>query len=67
MGRRTSQIEDKSFRDLLFDNMDFELDASVVLDWVMENFLPEDVFSNDELVEWAYDNNFVQSQEEKEE
>ena len=67
MARQTSALEDISFRELLRDNLEtLEIDATGILDWVRENFLPEDIFDKEELAEWADDNNFVRSQDEEE-
>ena len=66
MARRTSALEDISFRELLRDNLEtLEIDATGILDWVGENFLPEDIFDNEKLAEWAESNGFVQSQDEE--
>ena len=59
MARQTSSIEDKNFKDMLFESAEFDFDALRVLDWVEEYFLPEDVFSNEELAAWASDNDFM--------
>ena len=68
MARETSALEDISFRELLRDELEaLEMDATGILDWVGENFLPEDVFDNDSLAEWAEFNGFVQSQVKEEE
>ena len=68
MARQTSALEDISFRELLRDNLEaLEIDATGILDWVRENFLPEDIFDKEELAEWAESNGFVQSQVKDEE
>lgn len=48
---RTSYQEDSSFVKALADVMN--VDASFVLDWVAENFEPEDVFEYSALTAWA--------------
>ena len=68
MARQTSALEDISFRELLRDYLEsLEMDATGILDWVGENFLPRDVFDNASLAEWAELYGFVQSQVKDEE
>ena len=30
-----------------------------IIEWVRDNYAPEDIYSEDELREWAFDNGFV--------
>lgn len=41
-----------------------ELEDSDILEWVEENFQPEDVFSLDTLRDWARADGFVEGEEE---
>lgn len=38
-----------------------DLDADKILAWVKESFLPEEVFDDGELKEWAEENNYVKA------
>lgn len=51
----TRSVDDVEFTKALVKELG-TLDASFVLEWVRENFVPEDVFSNDALEDWAYAN-----------
>ena len=61
----TTSQQDRELTDILMNNMSISLDASIILDWVAEAFTPEDIFSREELSHWAWDNGFVEEEEEK--
>jgi hypothetical protein len=59
MPRATSSQEDKDFGELLKESVDFSgMDASWVLEWVADNFAPEEVFEDSVLEAWAEDNGY---------
>lgn len=37
-----------------------EIDDSVVKEYVKDNFVPDEIFDDDELRSWALDNGFVE-------
>lgn len=65
MGRgkmmRTTSREDGEFESLIKERIDLG-DASWVLDWIAENFEPEDVYSRDNLANWAIENGFIEEE-----
>ena len=40
------------------------IDARVVLDWVEDNFLPEEIFSEEALARWADENDYKQAEQD---
>ncbi len=72
MARATRYWEDEALAgelmNLIGDNITVEVtaltvDASRVLDYIAENFNPEDVFDPDVLRDWALANDFVEKEE----
>ena len=51
------QLEQSEVIDNIVDN--FAGDTNWIIDWVVDNFDPEDVFSVDALEEWAKDNDWT--------
>jgi len=41
------------------------IDADVILDWVEDNFVPEEVFDTDKLERWANDNDYHQAPDDE--
>ena len=67
---QTTGNQDRLFRQMLFESFDeygilekikeqFESDSSWVLDWITNNFEPDDVFAAAELSKWAEANGYV--------
>lgn len=56
---RTTMSQDKEFIKALLENI--SIDASFVLDWVSDNFIPEEVFEICYLEEWAEDNGYIKA------
>jgi hypothetical protein len=65
----TTGSQDRDFNYLLFGQFSpntifdalrdlFLIDSSFVLDWVRDNFTPEEIFSSKELEQWAKDNGY---------
>lgn len=54
----TTTAMDANFEALVKERIDLG-DASWVLDWINENFTPEDVFDRDTLDKWASDNDWT--------
>lgn len=56
--RSTSVAQDKSLAGLIQDDatITIEMDATKVLEWVADNFEPDEVFDDDKLAKWAADN-----------
>lgn len=66
----TTKLQDAGLVKLLLKEMTIDLDASfdasLVVDWVADNFAPEEVYGEAALKHWAWDNGFVEEEEEKE-
>jgi len=62
---RTTSREDKDFEVLVKERIDLG-DATWVIEWVYDNFQPEDIFGRDTLETWALDNGFVEGESTKE-
>ena len=62
MAKVTTLTEDQAFGELLKEQVDlsFVMDAGVVIDWVRDNFAPEDVYEVSDLADWAEGNGFVE-------
>ena len=69
MKTETTGSQDQNFNYLLFRQFSpntifdalrdlFLIDSSFVLDWVRDNFTPEEIFSSKELEQWAKDNGY---------
>lgn len=56
---RTTSKQDQEFIEALSENMN--IDASFVLDWVGDNFMPEDVFDIHFLEKWAENNGYIKA------
>ena len=52
MPRRTTAREDRELKDVLVENM-IGGNADWVLEWISENFKPEDIFDEDILIKWV--------------
>lgn len=56
----TNSNQDKEFTRLLRENLGFEqIDATFVVEWVSDTFAPEEVFSNEELADWATAHGYI--------
>lgn len=60
--RATTYQEDKNFKELVKSQIYFADGADWVLEWVSDNFDPEDVFVPAALIAWAMDNGFVKEE-----
>lgn len=69
MRTETTGSQDRDFADRLFEQVSsndilnaikdlFHRDASWALDWVRENFTPDEIFSSKELAQWAETNGY---------
>ena len=67
---KTTQRQDKDFQEQLFDAISdqdilsavrdlLNVNSSWVLDWVAENFNPDDVFTDDDLERWAKEHGYT--------
>jgi len=54
----TTGEQDREFIKMLGENI--SVDASYVLDWVADNFAPEEIFDEETLRQWALDSGFVE-------
>ena len=59
MARKTTSREDIEATAFILELLDLNTNAQDLLEYVQDNFSPEDVFSNKELSEWAVDAGFV--------
>lgn len=59
--RSTSIAQDKSLAVLIQDSatIAIDMDATSVLEWVADNFEPDEVFDDDKLVQWAEDSGYI--------
>jgi hypothetical protein len=55
----TNSKQDRDFTERLVQEI--SLDATFVLDWVVENFEPNEVYTNDQLEDWAIDNGWIKN------
>lgn len=60
--KNTTSRQDRVFAELLKDNFDFYHDCGWVLDWVTDNFEPEDIFDLSVLDDWALDHGYVKEE-----
>jgi hypothetical protein len=61
MMRSTTVKEDSAFLSAL----SLENALEIAAEHIAENFPPEDVYTREQLVEWALDNGFVEKEEEE--
>ena len=57
----TSVAEDRAFRQKVFLDSIPEGVLGEAIDWIAKNLVPEDVFDEKELSEWATENGFVKN------
>ena len=57
MKHKTTRAHDLDVTKRILENVEF--DAADILDWVRENFAPDEVFEDDELEEWAENADYV--------
>ena len=62
--KQTTSQQDRNFIEQFV--REINLDTLFILDWVTDNFDPEDVFENDQLEDWALDNGFVRETQTEE-
>lgn len=58
--RATTVAQDKDLAILLQDQAEIsiDIDATYLLEWVRDNFTPDQVFDDDKLERWAEDNDY---------
>jgi len=59
MTKKTTSREDQNATDFILDLISLSINAQDLLEYVQDNFSPEDVFSDKELSDWALDAGFV--------
>ena len=62
--RATTVAQDKDLAILLRDQAEIsiDIDAVYILEWVRDNFAPDQVFDEDELARWAKDNDYYKEE-----
>ena len=59
MVKQTTLAQDSEFTTLLLGSI-IDFDAALALEWVRDNFDPQDIFEDDILREWAASNGFIE-------
>ena len=58
----TSSNQDRSFRSLLIDQLNLDQQYDWILEWIAEEFNPDDIFDNERLNEWAIENGYIKEE-----
>jgi hypothetical protein len=62
MAVKTTGSQDKNFAEEFASRVVGGADYSWVLEWIEENYEPDDIFEHEVLKEWALDNGFEEAQ-----
>lgn len=55
----TTKSQDEGLQEVLFSNILKSHDMQFLLDYIQDNFTPEQVFTEKQLNQWAYENDFI--------
>lgn len=62
MARNSTYNQDRAFRLALSENVEFDTDAGWLIDFIVDNFSPEEIFPIAMLEQWAEENGYTKEE-----